>query len=97
MRLHECLTLRVKDIDFGNKKILIRCGKGGKDRSTMLPESLRAALQAHLVLRLGLHRCDIQAGAGHVYLPNRLAVKYPSASREFRWQYVFPSAVVRDG
>ena len=92
LRIMECLRLRVKDIDFACGEILVRDGKGAKDRVTMLPESLASALQAHLVRVRELHRQDVEAGHGEVYLPYALDRKYPSAGREWMWQYVFPSA-----
>lgn len=91
MRIMEGLRLRVKDMDFKRREILIRDGKGFKDRVTMLPASLAAALQAHLVRVRELHETDVQQGYGAVYLPNALARKYPSAPREWAWQYVFPA------
>lgn len=91
MRLMECVRLRVKDVDFGRGEILIRDGKGAKDRVTMLPQSLVVPLQAHLQQRRALFGDDRQAGKGCVYLPDALARKYPNASTEWGWQYVFPS------
>ena len=95
LRVTECVTLRVKDIDFDARAITIRNAKGGKDRTTVLPELLARALQQHLVRVLALHRDDLARGAGHVPLPDALARKYPAASRLFSWQFVFPSAVTR--
>lgn len=92
MRIMEGLRLRVKDVDFKRHEILIRDGKGFKDRVTMLPVSLAAALQAHLVRVRELHETDLQQGYGAVYLPNALARKYPTAPREWGWQYVFPAS-----
>ena len=92
LRIMECLRLRVKDIDFARNEILVRDGKGAKDRITMLPESLAAVLQEHLARVRELHRQDIEAGYGEVYLPYALDRKYPAAGREWMWQYVFPSA-----
>lgn len=91
MRLMECVRLRVKDVDFGRGEILIRDGKGAKDRVTMLPQSLVVPLQTHLQQRRALFGDDHQAGKGSVYLPDALARKYPNASTEWGWQYVFPS------
>ena len=91
MRIMEGLRLRVKDVDFKRREILIRDGKGFKDRVTMLPVSLAAALQAHIVRVRELHGVDLQQGYGMVYLPNALARKYPTAPREWAWQYVFPA------
>ena len=92
MRIMECLRLRVKDVDFKRREVLIRDGKGFKDRVTMLPGSLAASLETHLVKVRGLHEADLQQGYGTVYLPNALDKKYPNAGREWGWQYVFPSA-----
>ncbi|MEO6118642.1 MAG: integron integrase [Methylotenera sp.] len=91
MRILEALRLRVKDVDFARKEILIRDGKGYKDRVTMLPLSLVAPLQAHLVQVRALHESDLKQGFGAVYLPFALAKKYPYAAREWSWQYIFPS------
>jgi len=94
MRLMEVMRLRVKDIDFERKEILIRDGKGAKDRVTMLPVTLADLLQRHLQTVKALHDDDLQAGYGNVYLPNALERKYPNASREWAWQYVFPATQV---
>lgn len=91
MRLMECVRLRVKDVDFARGEILIRDGKGAKDRVTMLPESLVPALQSHLNQRRAIFEDDLRAGKAGVYLPNALAVKYPGAPTEWGWQYVFAS------
>ncbi len=92
LRLLECLRLRVKDVDFARNEIVVREGKGNKDRRTMLPVSLRPALTAHLGRVRERHEADTAAGYGQVYLPHALAEKFPHAAGEFRWQYVFPSA-----
>ena len=86
------MRLRVKDIDFTRRQIIVRGGKGDKDRVTMLPESLREGLRAHLHRVRELHEKDLTAGVGDVWLPKALAVKYPRAAREWAWQWVFPSA-----
>ena len=91
LRLRECLTLRVKDVDFGYRQILIRDGKGGKDRVTMLPAPLIGALQAHLVRVQALHERDLVDGCGEVELPDAIARKYPRAPYEWGWKFVFPS------
>ncbi len=91
MRLMECVRLRVKDIDFARGEILIRDGKGAKDRVTMLPASVVEGLQAHLKSRRALFEEDRRAGMASVYLPDALARKYPNAPTEWGWQYVFPS------
>jgi len=92
VRVMECLRLRVKDVDFARREIVVREGKGFKDRVTMLPESLVAPLREHLVRVRALHERDLREGGGEVYLPYALARKYPAAGREWAWQYVFPSA-----
>ena len=92
LRLLECLRLWVKDVDFTYNQIVVRDGKGRKDRVTMLPQQVKAPLQRHLHDVQQLHVQDVQAGAGHVYLPYALERKYPNASREWIWQYVFPAA-----
>lgn len=92
LRLMECVRLRVKDVDFGQMQILVRDGKGDKDRVTMLPRSLVEPLREHLVKVRVLHRQDIAEGFGEVYLPYALDRKYPNAGREWAWQYVFPSS-----
>lgn len=91
MRLMECVRLRVKDVDFARGEILIRDGKGGKDRVTMLPQSLVAPLQAHLERRKLIYGDDCAANKAAVYLPDALQNKYPNAAREWGWQYVFCS------
>ncbi|MDP1572843.1 MAG: integron integrase [Pseudomonadota bacterium] len=92
MRLLECLRLRVKDVEFSRNEIVVRDGKGGKDRVTMLPSSLAERLSAHLAVVKAQHVADLALGKGEVWLPDALALKYPSAPREWAWQYVFPSA-----
>jgi integron integrase len=91
MRLSEGLRLRVKDIDFERKEILIRDGKGEEDRRTMLPLSLIERLEKQLEYARSIHNLDLSEGLGAVELPYALAKKYPNASREWKWQYVFPS------
>ncbi len=92
MRLMECLRLRVKDIDFQLHEIIVREGKGNKDRHVPLPDALIPALQQQLAATRLLHMADVAAGLGAAYLPHALARKYPSAAREWGWQYVFPAA-----
>jgi integrase len=92
MRLPECLRLRIKDIDFALNQIEVRDGKGWKDRVTMLPERVKPALEEHLQRVHAIHRRDIAAGSGRVYLPEALERKFRNASREWPWQYVFPAA-----
>jgi integron integrase len=91
LRLMECMRLRVKDVDFGQHQIVVRDGKGNRDRVTMLPESLVTPLQEHLLRVKRLHDEDLARGHGAVYLPYALERKYPNANREWIWQYVFPS------
>ncbi|NOT16665.1 MAG: integron integrase [Sulfuriferula sp.] len=91
MRLMEAVRLRVKDIEFARHEIIVREGKGFKDRVTMLPESLITPLKLHLAKVKALHDEDVAAGYGEVYLPFALDKKYPHAGREWGWQYVFPS------
>lgn len=92
MRLMEAMRLRVQDIDFDYRQIIVRQGKGAKDRATVLPDAIMAPLQQQLAHAQRLHRLDIEEGFGCVYLPFALAHKYPNACRDWRWQYVFPSA-----
>ena len=91
LRLMECLRLRVKDVDFLRCEILVRDGKGGKDRRTLLPRSLVEPLQAEVERARVLHAADLQAGFGATWLPYALERKYGRAAREFGWQYVFPA------
>jgi integron integrase len=90
LRLMECLRLRVKDIDFGRNEITIRDGKGGKDRTTMLPELLKQDLQKHLRETRATHEKDLKEGWGRVQLPDALDGKYPNAPADWVWQWVFP-------
>jgi len=91
LRLMECLRLRVKDIDFAAKYIIIRDGKGFKDRVTILPESVVPELKEHLVRVRALHEDFLRRGYGDVELPYALIRKYPNAGQEWAWQYVFPA------
>ncbi len=91
LRLLEAARLRVKDLDLERLEILVRDAKGGKDRVTMVPESLREPLRAQLGVTRALHRRDLGEGFGEVYLPFALARKYPTAAKEWMWQYVFPA------
>lgn len=91
LRLMELARLRVQDVDFGARAVFVRGGKGDKDRSTILPEAVTADVQRHLQQVQALHEKDIADGHGAVYLPEGLARKYPSAAKEWKWQYVFPS------
>ncbi len=91
MRLSESCALRVKDVDLDRRELVVRQGKGGRDRLTMLPESLAEPLRAQLDRVRALHRRDFAAGRGHVMLPDAMARKVPSAVRDVRWQWVFPA------
>jgi integron integrase len=91
LRLMECMRLRVKDLDFGQRQILARDAKGGKDRVTILPNSLIKPLRVQLATTKQLHEQDLADGYGAVYLPNALERKYPHANQEWIWQYVFPA------
>jgi len=92
LRLMECLRLRVKDLDFDYHQIVVREGKGEKDRVTMLPRALRSALEVQLAVTKLAHERDLEAGCGEVYLPYALERKYPQANKEWGWQYLFPAA-----
>ena len=91
LRLLECIRLRIQDVDFGQGLIFVRGGKGGQDRTTILPRNLRDALQAQIEAVKALHHQDLEEGFGVVYLPEALARKYPKAARETGWQWVFPA------
>lgn len=91
LRLMECMRLRVKDIDFEQSQIIIREGKGEKDRATMLPSSLVQPLKNQIDFVRNIHERDVAQGYGSVELPFALARKYPNADKEFSWQYIFPS------
>ena len=91
LRLRECLKLHVKDVDFDYRQILVRDGKGAKDRVTMLPESVIEPLREHLKRGRALHDADLVNGYGDVELPDALARKYPGAPYEWGWKFVFPS------
>ena len=92
MRLMECLRLRVKDVDFEQRQLVVREGKGGKDRVTVLPDSLRDALARQIERARLLHAQDLAEGYGAVWLPHALARKYRGAEKTWPWQYVFPAA-----
>jgi integron integrase len=91
LRLMECLRLRVKDLDFAQRQLTVRDGKGMHDRVTMLPDTLLAPLEDHLRLVRRTYEEDLEHGYGAVYLPFALERKYPNANREWPWQYVFPA------
>ena len=90
IRLMECIRLRIQDMDFGQGQIYVRDGKGGKDRTTYLPEVIADELRQHIERVKILHQQDLDEGFGAVYLPNALAKKYKNAAKETGWQYVFP-------
>jgi integron integrase len=92
LRLMEMLRLRVKDVDFDRNQIMVRSGKGQKDRVTVLPETLKAELRAHLEKWRLEHQRELEAGRGVCSLPEDVAKKYPGAAQEWAWQYVFPAA-----
>ena len=91
LRLMEAVRLRVKDVEFARGEIIVRDGKGGKDRVTMLPEAVAAPLKLHLARVRALHNQDLAEGFGEVYLPFARDKKYPNAGKEWGWQYIFPS------
>jgi integron integrase len=94
LRLSECLQMRVLDVDFDYKQILVRNAKGEKDRVTMLPQKIIEPLKKHLEKVKRLHEKDLKEGFGSVYLPYALERKYKNASRELKWQYVFPASQI---
>ncbi len=91
LRVNEALRLRVKDVDFGQKLLIVRDGKGFKDRSTILPDQVVSSLHSHLDMVRRLHHRDLEKGYGRASLPYALARKYPNANKEWKWQYIFPS------
>ena len=91
LRLMECLRLRVQDVDFKRREILVRDGKGFKDRVTVLPAKAASPLLQHLQTVKALHERDLAESFGEVYLPYALERKYPNAGKSWGWQYVFPS------
>jgi integron integrase len=91
LRLLECIRLRIQDVDFGQGLIFVRGGKGGRDRTTLLPRNLRDELQAQIEAVKALHHQDLEEGFGAVYIPEALARKYPKAARETGWHWVFPA------
>ena len=92
LRLTECVSLRVEDVDLAGNQILVRDGKGFKDRVTMLPQALRGELNDRLARLKLLHATDREGGRGHTTLPYALARKYPNLAQSWQWQYVFPAA-----
>jgi integron integrase len=91
LRLMECIRLRVQDLDFERNLLYIRQAKGGKDRTTLFPQTIQPELKMHLEEVKRVHDMDLEKGHGETRLPHALARKYPAAGREFRWQFVFPS------
>ena len=91
MRLLEGLRLRVKDVEFERRELIVREGKGNKDRVTVLPENLIKPLQDQIERARKLHRLDLEAGFGEVWLPDALAIKYPRTGKAWCWQFVFPA------
>jgi integrase len=91
LRLLECARLRVKDLDFATRQIVVRRGKGDRDRVTLLPAAVHPALLQHLERVRVQHERDLRAGAGWVELPDALSRKYPNAGHEWPWQWVFPA------
>ncbi len=91
LRQAECCMLRIKDIDFGMDEIIVRQGKGGKDRRTLLPQSLCSGLEQQVEYVKRIHAVDLAEGYGEVFLPEALARKYPNASHETGWQFLFPN------
>jgi integron integrase len=94
MRLLEGLRLRVKDVEFERREIIVRDGKGAKDRVTVLPENILLLLKKHMEKTKLLHDADLGKDLGAVFMPDALAVKYPSSAKSWGWQYVFPSPVL---
>lgn len=92
LRLMECVSLRVKDLDMDSGQLFVRHGKGAKDRVTLLPQKLHPAITAHLDQLRRKHKQDVEAGAGFVALPEALRAKFPNAAREWPWQWVFPAS-----
>lgn len=91
LRLNECLGLRILDVDFGRYEIIVRRGKGNKDRRTVLPEFVVDGLKAAITKAESYHQLDQSNGINHVYLPDALARKYPNAGKQLKWQFVFAS------
>lgn len=92
LRMLETLRLRIKDIDFHRRQMIVREAKGQKDRTTLLPDTIVDPLKTHLETVRHLHTVDLEEGFGRVHLPYALSKKYPNANREWSWQYVFPSS-----
>ncbi|WP_259182755.1 hypothetical protein [Salinibacter ruber] len=94
--MSEALRLRVKELDVGTSRLHVWDGKGGRDRTTVLPERLHGPLRRHLKKVKAQHEADCAGGVGGVYLPDALAEKYPNAATEWRWQYVFPPTTLSE-
>ncbi|MBU2872977.1 integron integrase [Marinobacter salexigens] len=94
LRINEALRLRVKDVDFDMQQLIVRSGKGAKDRITLLPDRLIEPLKQQIESALHMHQADLLKGSGSVYLPASLARKYPNASQEPGWQYIFPAQML---
>lgn len=94
LRLQECLRLRIQDVDFDQNLLYIRSGKGNKDRTTLLSHAVAPTLHDHIAKILKQHKSDVSKGFGSVWLPNALARKYPNASTESAWQWLFPASKV---
>jgi len=92
LRVSECVRLRVKDVDFDQRHLAVRDGKGARDRITLLPESVILLLKDHMKRTRRIHQRDMRQGYGSVYLPYALTRKYPEAPRQWIWQYIFPSS-----
>lgn len=90
LRVSECLRMRIKDLDFANHQIIVCDGKGENDQATILPDALHDELIFRIEITRLVRQKDLREGFGEVSLPDALEKKYPSASREFAWQYVFP-------
>ena len=91
MRLMEVLRLRVQDVDFAYRQVVVRVGKGDKDRVLPPPSRLESPLESQIAMTLQIHAADLEFGFGRVHLPHALARKYPSAETSEGWQYVFPA------
>jgi integron integrase len=96
LRVTECMTLRVKDLDFRSGTITVRSGKGTKDRTTIMPVRLSQSLQRQVLGTVALYKQDVLSGRGYVPLPGALHRKYPKAARSVAWQFVFPSTAIRN-
>jgi integrase len=91
LRLTECLRLRIKDVDFENDLLMVRSGKGEKDRALIIPEKIKEGLSKHAASVKEVHDQDLKMGYGEVFLPDALEKKYPNAPKEWGWQWMFPA------